>query len=34
MEKMQQVLDLITMIFDTIKKYLLLILNKDEDAEI
>lgn len=33
MENMQQVLDLITMIFDTIKKYILLVLGREDEIE-
>ena len=33
MENMQQVLDLITMIFDTIRKYILLVLGRENEIE-
>ncbi len=32
-EGMQEVLDIITMVFDTIKKYLLLILGRGDEIE-
>lgn len=33
MENMQQVLDLIQMIFDTIRKYILLVLGRGDEIE-
>lgn len=33
MENMQDVLDLITMIFDTIRKYILIILGRGDEIE-
>ena len=33
MENMQEVLDLITMIFDTIRKYILLVLGRADEIE-
>lgn len=33
MENMQEVLDLIQMIFDTIKKYILLVLGREDEIE-
>lgn len=33
MENMNQILDLITMIFDTIRKYVLLVLGREDEIE-